>query len=201
MKLFIFDMDDVLYDYDWRIRMASLTTLTGLPLAELRRRWWHGDGELAAEAGRFTDGDDYLAAFTAALGVDVAESDWVTARGGAMTPWPDSIAAARRASELGRVTLLTNNGPLTQRHLPTLAPELVPVFGEHLLTSSHYGARKPEPEVFAAVLDRYGVRADDAFFVDDLSENIAGAVSVGITGHLFESSAGMRDAVEAFAAR
>lgn len=194
-------MDDVLYDYDWRTRMASLTALTGLPLAELRRRWWHRDGELAAEAGRFADGDEYLAAFTAALGVDVAESDWVAARGGAMTAWPDSIAAAQRASELGRVTLLTNNGPLTQRHLPTLAPELVPVFGEHLFTSSHYGARKPEPEVFSAVLDHYGVRPDDAFFADDLSENIAGAARVGITGHLFESAAGLRDAVEAFAAR
>ena len=51
--LFLFDMDDVLYDYDWRARMAGLTALTGLDLAELRRRWWHDEGEWAAEAGRF----------------------------------------------------------------------------------------------------------------------------------------------------
>ena len=30
--LFLFDMDDVLYDYDWRLRMAGLTELTGLDL-------------------------------------------------------------------------------------------------------------------------------------------------------------------------
>ncbi len=201
MKLFIFDMDDVLYDYDWRTRMASLTALTGLPLAELRRRWWHSDGELAAEAGRFADADEYLAAFTAALGIDVAEDDWVAARGGAMTPWPESIAAARRAAELGQVTLLTNNGPLAERHLPTLAPELVPIFGDHLFTSSRYGARKPEPAVFEAVLERYGVAADDAFFADDLVENVAGATGVGISAHLFESSTRMQEAVEAFGSR
>lgn len=200
MLLFIFDMDDVLYDYDWRTRMAALTDLTGLSLAELRERWWHADGELAAGAGAWTDADAYLAAFSTALGVEVTERDWVAARGGAMTPWPESIAAVRRASELGRVTLLTNNGPLTERNLPAIAPELVEVFGDHLYTSSNYGARKPESEVFTAVLARYGVAPDDAFFVDDLAVNVAGAESVGITAHLFTTPAGLLAAVEGFAA-
>ena len=52
-RLFIFDMDDVLYDYDWRHRMAGMTELTGLSLAEMRRLWWHDEGEWAAEAGGF----------------------------------------------------------------------------------------------------------------------------------------------------
>ena len=53
--LFVFDMDDVLYDYDWRIRMAGLTELTGHDFAELRRRWWNATGEWAAEAGHRPD--------------------------------------------------------------------------------------------------------------------------------------------------
>jgi putative hydrolase of the HAD superfamily len=198
--LFIFDMDDVLYDFDWRVRMAGLTEITGLPLDELRRRWWHDEGEWAAEAGRFDAADAYLAAFNRALGATVSEDDWVRVRGAAMTPFPASIAAVERAAELGRVTLLTNNGPLTSRHLRTLAPELVPVFGEHLFTSSDYGARKPDPRVFAAVLESYGVAADDAFFADDLPENIAGAEECGITGHLFTEPGGLLTAIEDFAA-
>ena len=59
--LFVFDMDDVLYDYDWRHRMTGLTALTGLDLAELRRRWWNDAGEWAAEAGHWPDGASYLA--------------------------------------------------------------------------------------------------------------------------------------------
>ncbi|WP_394768714.1 HAD family hydrolase [Lacisediminihabitans sp.] len=199
MLLFIFDMDDVLYDYDWRRRMEGMTGLTGLSLAELRERWWHAEGELAAEAGRIGSADDYLAAFNAAVGIDVDEADWVRVRGAAMTPWADSIAAVRRAAELGRVTLLTNNGPLTSRHLRSLAPELVPVFGDHLFTSSDYGARKPDPEVFKAVLARYDVPASDAFFADDLPENVAGARSIGITGHLFAGAPGLLAAIEDFA--
>jgi putative hydrolase of the HAD superfamily len=197
--LFIFDMDDVLYDYDWSVRMAGLTELTGLSINQLRKRWWHEHGEEKAEAGGF-DADGYLAAFNAALGAEVSEEDWVRVRGSAMTPRRDSIAAVERAKQLGQITLLTNNGALSARHIATLAPELVPVFGDHLLTSADYGARKPEPEVFQAVLDRYGIPARDAFFADDLEINVEGARSVGITAHRFTDAASLSIAIELFAA-
>ena len=158
--LFIFDMDDVLYDYDWRVRMAGMTELTGLPLDELRRRWWHDQGEWRAEAGGYATAEEYLSAVESALGVQLDEDEWVRVRGDAMTVWPESLEAVRRASELGRVTLLTNNGALVHKHLATLAPELVDLFGaEHLFTSSHYGARKPDPAVFRSVLESYGLPA------------------------------------------
>jgi putative hydrolase of the HAD superfamily len=198
--LFIFDMDDVLYDYDWKVRMAGMTDATGLSLKELRDLWWHDDGEWAAEAGHWTTGEDYLAAFNAAIGRNLTEEQWVGIRGAAMTPWPDSIAAVRRASELGQVTLLTNNGALSHKHLATLAPDLVEVFGEHLLTSSHYGARKPNPLVFERVLAAYGADATETFFADDLPVNVEAAASVGITAHLFTTPAGMLAAIEKFAA-
>ena len=199
-RLFIFDMDDVLYDYDWRHRMAGMTELTGLSLAEMRRLWWNNDGEWAAEAGVYTTAETYLEAFQAAIGQKVDEQEWVRVRGAAMTPRPEAIAAVERAAELGDVTLLTNNGALTAKHLRTLAPELVPVFGEHLYTSSHYSARKPNPVVFERVLAAYGRQPSEAFFVDDMAVNVAGAASIGITAHLYRSPAAMLSAIEAFGA-
>ncbi len=200
--LFIFDMDDVLVDYDWRTRMAALTSATGVPFEELRRRWWHDDGEWAAEAGAFDSADAYLSAFRTAIGAHVDELEWVRARGAAMRARPGMLAAATRASELGTITLLTNNNPLTGRHLRTLAPEVADLFGDHAFTSSDYGARKPHPVVFERVLDRYGVAATDAFFADDLPENIAGARSLGITAHhvLGDHPELLLEAIEAFAA-
>lgn len=197
--LFIFDMDDVLYDYDWKVRMAGMTAITGLSLDELRERWWHADGEWKAEAGGFAGPDEYLAAFNEAIGVQVSEEDWIRVRGAAMTPWPESIAAVKRASEFGRVTLLTNNGPLSHKHLATLAPDLVDVFGDHLFASSYYGARKPNPIVFERVLKAYETPASDAFFADDLKVNVEGARSVGITAHRFTSAPKLLAAIEQFA--
>jgi HAD superfamily hydrolase (TIGR01509 family) len=198
--LYIFDMDHVLYDYDWRVRMAGMTALTGLSIDDMRARWWHDDGEWAAEAGGFESADAYLSALGEALGMPVDENEWVRIRRSAMTVWPDSLAAVRRASELGTVTLLTNNGPLAHKHLATLAPELVELFGEHLFTSSHYGARKPDPIVFERVLEAYDTPAEDAFFADDLLINVEGARSVGITAYQFGTADGMLAAIEAFAA-
>jgi FMN phosphatase YigB (HAD superfamily) len=197
--LFIFDMDDVLYDYDWRVRMAGMTELTGLSLEELRERWWHDRGEWAAEAGEYATAEEYLSAFVDAVGMPIDEAEWVRVRGNAMTAWPESLSAVRRASELGQITLLTNNGPLVHKHLATLAPELVELFGDHLFTSSSYGARKPDPVVFQRVLDAYGVRPEDAFFADDLRVNVEGAESLGITAYHFGTSDGLLAAIEEFA--
>ncbi|GAB3032453.1 HAD-IA family hydrolase [Parafrigoribacterium mesophilum] len=198
--LFIFDMDDVLYGYDWKARSESLSLLTGLSSETLQDLWWRKGSESEAEAGLHASPEAYLLAFNAAIGVDVTESDWVSIRGGAMTPLPESLKAVARAGELGQVTLLTNNGPLAAKHLGTLAPELVPLFGEHLFTSSDYSARKPDPIVFQRVLERYGTPARDAFFADDLPENVAGAESVGITGHLFTTGSELLAAIEEFSA-
>ena len=174
--------------------------LTGLSLDELRRRWWHDDGEWAAEAGVFSTPEEYLSAFETAIGSPVDEDEWVRVRSDAMTVYPGSLAAVRRASELGQVTLLTNNGALAGKHLARLAPELVELFGDHLFTSSHYGARKPNPVVFERVLEAYGVPAEDAFFADDLPVNVEGAQSVGITAYHFGTPEGLLAAIEAFAA-
>ena len=200
-RLFIFDMDDVLCDYDWRHRMAGMTELTGLSLAEMRRLWWNTEGEWAAEAGVYTTAETYLEAFQAAIGQKVDEQEWVRVRGAAMTPRTEAIAAVERAAELGDVTLLTNNGALTAKHLRTLAPELIPVFGDHLYTSSHYSARKPDPVVFERVLAAYDRQPSEAFFVDDMPDNVAGAASIGITAHLYRSPAALLEAIEDFAAR
>lgn len=198
--LFVFDMDDVLYDYDWRHRMAGLTELTGLDLSELRHRWWNDDGEWAAEAGRWPDGASYLADWSTAIGTTLTAEVWLANRGSAMTPRLEALAAVGRAAELGRVTLLTNNGPLVGENLATLAPDLVPLFGhEHLRASSHYGARKPDPLVFEAVLRAYDEPAEHTFFVDDMAVNVDGAASVGITSHLYRDPAALLQAIEDFA--
>jgi HAD superfamily hydrolase (TIGR01509 family) len=198
--LFIFDLDDVLYEYDWRARMAAMSELTGLSFLELRRLWWHDDGEFGAEVGLYRTGREYLSAFETAIGQSVDVDRWVEIRAAAMTAWPDSLAAVQRAAELGQVTLLTNNGALLGDHLPTLAPELVDLFGDHLHTSSHYGARKPNPEVYERTLEAYGVEPHNAFFADDMRENVESARRLGITGHHFVNGAGLRRAIEEFAA-
>jgi DNA-binding CsgD family transcriptional regulator len=66
--LFLFDMDDVLYDYDYATRMARLSAATGVADHDLRTRWWKAGHEHIAEAGGYATAEAYLAAFAAAVG-------------------------------------------------------------------------------------------------------------------------------------
>jgi len=198
--LFLFDMDEVLVRYDWQVRMAALSELTGHPFDELRRRWWDCGNEQRAEAGGYADADAYLAAFERAMGCDVPEAEWARVRGAAMTELPERIEAVRIASGHGRVGLLTNNGPLAGRWIHRWAPSLPPLFGEHLDTTSNFGARKPEPEVFRRALAHHGVPAERTFFADDMPVNVEGARSVGIHAVLVEEHTDLRAAVLAFVA-
>jgi len=199
--LFVFDMDDVLYDYHWRDRMDALTVITGHDLHELRRRWWVSGMEWKAEAGDPADANEYLAGVTSTIGAEISRAEWVRIRSEATHARPAALDAVRRATELGRVALLTNNGILIHEHLHEVAPELVPIMGrEHMHASAAFGARKPDPLVFERVLAHYDATAENTFFADDLVENVAGAESIGITGHLYTDAALMLAAIEAFGA-
>ncbi|KRO39332.1 MAG: HAD-IA family hydrolase [Microbacteriaceae bacterium] len=199
--LFIFDMDNVLYDYHWRDRMTSLTNATGIDFHELRRLWWHDEGEWQAEAGNPATGDEYIARVNEALGSNIAREDWVEWRKQAMVFRPEVVTAVKFARKHGQVTLLTNNGMLIGEELPAVAPHLVPFFGEHMFATAHYGARKPDPLVFQRVLERYGAEGSDTFFVDDTPDNLRGASELGITTQWFsphDSGATIRTNIEAF---
>ena len=197
-RLFVFDMDDVIYDYDWRIRLADLQRRTGRSFEELRAAWWDVDRESHAEAGKYASGADYLAAMNEAFGSTLTVEEFCANRRCAMTVRPGVVAAITRAAELGTVSLLTNNGALVAERLAELAHEVAPLFGEHLRASCYYGARKPDRRVFEKLLEVYGANAADVFFADDLPDNVASAVSVGITGHLYKDPASLIAAIEAF---
>jgi len=58
---------------------------------------------------------------------------------------------------------------------------------DHLVMSYLEGIRKPSEELMVRALDRSGCAAEEALFVDDLAENLAPAVLVGINVHHFTS--------------
>lgn len=52
---------------------------------------------------------------------------------------------------------------------------------------------KPDPALYYRALDRFGLRAAEALFVDDRAINVEGAEAVGMKAHLFTDAAGLRE--------
>jgi len=198
IRLVLFDLDDVLYDYDraWRIR--HLAVATGLAEAAIERAIWTDGVEDAADAGAFADVPAYLAAWSAALGVNVDLDLWTEARRVAMMPIEGSLALARRLADAGTtVAILTNNGPAVHAMRERLVPEAAALAGGRFLVSSAFGTRKPDPAIYLRALDRLGFSPDETLFVDDRADNVAGARDAGLDGHRFVGPDGLAAALAA----
>jgi putative hydrolase of the HAD superfamily len=62
----------------------------------------------------------------------------------------------------------------------------------HLLFSGDLGIAKPDPEIWAALLERLGAQPSDCLFFDDRQINIDGATAAGLHGRLWRSAAEAR---------
>ncbi len=50
--------------------------------------------------------------------------------------------------------------------------------------SADYHINKPDKGIYEALLNKYSLKAQECFFIDDVAANIEGAAAVGIAGHV-----------------
>ena len=66
--------------------------------------------------------------------------------------------------------------------------------------SGELGLLKPHAEIYRHVLGDLGITPADAVFIDNREANVAGAESLGITGHVFTGTGRLREFLAALAA-
>jgi glucose-1-phosphatase len=194
LRLALFDMDDVLCDYLVDRRVACLARMAGCSEAQVRAAIWDSDYFDAADQGRWT-AEESLAEFSRRLGHSFTREAWIEARRIAMVPRPGVLAMVEQVKARAAVAVLTNNDELLAETVDSLFPELRPVFGANIFVSARFKAAKPDPQVYRACCGLIGVAPEETFFTDDKPENVAGAVAAGLTGHVYDSEAGLAAAL------
>jgi putative hydrolase of the HAD superfamily len=84
------------------------------------------------------------------------------------------------------VSALTNT--LSSEAQLQARPEFAGLF-DHVISSHDVGLAKPDPAIFRAALERLGVTAAEAVFVDDLVGHVEAARTLGFTGVHFQTTA------------
>jgi epoxide hydrolase-like predicted phosphatase len=107
--------------------------------------------------------------------------------GGGMRGEVVDFARELRASGLSSA-LVTNNA-LEFRDYWRRSIPLDELF-DHVIDSSEVGLRKPDPRIFELALERLGVDASSAVFLDDYAGNVDAARRVGIRGVLVTDAYG-----------
>jgi glucose-1-phosphatase len=181
-SLVIFDMDDVLCQYELGKRLRFLAALADTTARDVRAALWDSGFEEAADAGAYPDPDDYLEAFGKRLGYAISESEWIEARRHAMTANTEVLVVAALLKSQADVAIFTNNGPIVKNNLDRLLPEAALIFSQRFC-SFEFGTKKPDPESFVRLVNSLGRKPADCWFIDDKKSNVEGARIAGLTGH------------------
>lgn len=186
----LFDMDGVLYAYDYENRLKLLESALDVGAETIRDKVFNSGIERAADTGDL-DTDAYISAIAETLGVDVTLRQWVAARKWAMAPAPAVIDMARNLSAKVEIALLTNNGKMMAEHIAELAPELPGLFGDNLFTSGASGFDKETIAGFTGLLAQLGWEPASTLFVDDNAGYVANAITAGLVTHVFRDADGL----------
>lgn len=91
----------------------------------------------------------------------------------------------RSMKEAGyRVYILSNYGSWAYQQTKEKALDFVEEV-DGAIFSYQVKMVKPDAEIFHALLDKYGLKAEESVFLDDLPANVEGAKAVGIRGIVF----------------
>jgi putative hydrolase of the HAD superfamily len=183
--------------------------LSGISVEELGRamgKIWERDGAhplFELETGRMTEAA-FLAGIgeqlTEALGRDIRLDGFGANYFAHLHPNERLIDYMRALKERGyRMAICTNNvrewEPLWRAKLPV--EEIFSV----VVDSGFVGLRKPEPEIYALTLERLGVPANAALFVDDIELNCVAARAIGMNAVWFRSTDQAIEEIESALAR
>ncbi|QOZ72517.1 HAD family hydrolase [Bradyrhizobium arachidis] len=182
IKLVLFDMDNVLCDYDRTKRVACLAALAGTSSESVHEAIWDSGFEALGDSGAL-DATDYLRGFGERMGYPLSLEEWVEARRRSMQADHAMLEIVRRLRDTVDIAVLTNNTTLVADHIDTLLPELRPLFGSRIYTSAQFGAAKPDPRCYRLCLSELKLEPEAVLFVDDLPANVAGAREAGLFAH------------------
>jgi putative hydrolase of the HAD superfamily len=101
----------------------------------------------------------------------------------------DLVALLRALKEDGYLLGLLSNNPASLRKR---AEELMPGLFHSMVISGSDGVMKPEPVIYSLAVERLGVKAGEAVFVDDAERNVIGARNAGLQALLFHGLAPLR---------
>jgi putative hydrolase of the HAD superfamily len=142
------------------------------------------DDWLALDRGTLA-GDDAIRRFVGRTGLDQAlVTELLDAVGPSLVAKEDTLELIRTLRAAGHPIYYLSNMAHAWFDYIERHRDFWPLFDGGIV-SCRVGLLKPEPAIFEHLLERYGLRAGDTIFIDDIPENVAAAATLGISAIRF----------------
>ena len=97
----------------------------------------------------------------------------------------DIVSFVRAVQKQFRTAILSNTSPSHWEKVLQISPLVRSI--PHHFTSFGIGVMKPDPLAYRHVADTLRVQPHEILFIDDLQENVDGAIKVGLKGVVYKS--------------
>ena len=185
IRAVIFDLGGVAFHYQPERRLERFARHTGETTDAIRRRLIDSGYSFSCDSGRLQAEAAYregIRMLGHRMTMEHFRDLWVSA----FSPNEAVIALANALKPRAAVSLLTNNSALVRDGLEHNHTDAMGVFRPQLF-SSDVGIMKPDPRIFAAMVNLLEIEPDQALFIDDAAKHVAGAASMGFAVHHFHA--------------
>ncbi len=190
----IWDLGGVLVrTEDWAPR-TNLARSFGLSREQLEETVFGGDRGVRAARGEITE-EELWSQVGAVLNVPPPEMARLQRDFWAGDKLDTALIEFIRALRPRYRTELLSNAWSGLRKALTNQLRITDAFDD-LIISAEVGVIKPDPRIYQLAVERLGVAPENAIFVDDMPDNVAGARAVGLHAVQFRDSAQARREVQ-----
>ena len=197
MKYFLFDIGNVLTNFDFPMLLQAYADNSGQPLGP------HTDRDEfmydRVEKGLISDAE-YIEYLNEAKGLSWTVDDLTATWQTIFTINEKGRGLFEKAVEAGIAVYTLSN--IAQYHVDAIEKNWNGFFDNvtGLFMSYKMGVRKPDPSIYRMALEQLGADGSQCFFIDDMPENVAAAQKEGIHAHHFipENHQAIEDAAAAF---
>lgn len=191
IKAVIFDLGNVLIDFDHTLVAKKVSLLSQKPAQEIFNLFFDSELTNLFETGKIRPADFYLQV-KELLNLKIAYRQFVLLWNDIFFLTPKNYAVYYLAKKLKNryATLLLSN--INVLHFDYLKKNF-PVFDafHKLFTSFKLGLRKPDPRIYQKTLEILSLRPQEVFYTDDRPELVASATLLGLPSVVFKSIAGL----------
>ena len=176
-KAVVFDIGNVLLDFDYRKTAARIESSCKVPAAELFKIITSPSLFNEFESGRMS-GAQYFEQIQKLSGYCGAQHEFAEPFGDIFTEVPEMIAFNESLQARGIPTYILSN---TNEFSIAWIRKRYPFFANFTdyIFSHEHACMKPGARIYEVVEEKSGFRGPDLFYMDDREENIAAAVARG----------------------
>jgi epoxide hydrolase-like predicted phosphatase len=182
IRAVIWDFGGVLVRTADQARRKALAADLGLTLDELAARIFDSEKRLKAQLGQI-DGEQHLQSVAAEFGMS---RDELEAKFFADDTLDQVLMDYIRALRPRYKTGLLSNAMSTLRNLITERYPIADAF-DAIIISAEVAVMKPDRRIYQLALEALEVQPDEAIFIDDFADNVAGALALGMHSIRFQS--------------